>query len=256
MPTWFHRFSTPRSDAAAAIATGSILSLTIGLACYAMTANIIEKNATERFESMARTVQYTINGSVKSFTDVLRGTASLFQANSKLTREQFKVYVAGLSLEENFPGLETINFAQHFTAAERPAVEREMEEELGRTPTGYPVFQIDPPGQRAEYTTLTFIEPIREWSNKFGMDLHARTPVGIALGIARDTGKVQTSGYPVSLRPGMMGLGMRLPVYRSGMPAGTVAERRAAYFGSVGIGFSVESMVQRIVDGMRLRASG
>ncbi|MEO7495070.1 MAG: CHASE domain-containing protein [Massilia sp.] len=252
MPRWLHRSTALRSTAAA-LGTGAVLSLSMGLVCYTVTANIIDKNASDRFDGLARTVQYTINGSVKSFTDVLRGTASLFQSTGTLTHDQFRVYVKGLSLEENFPGLETINFAMNFKQGERRAVERKMDELLGHTAKGYPVFAIEPPGDRAEYTTLTYIEPIQSWSNKFGMDLHARTPVAIALGEARDTGKVQTSGYPVQLRPGMMGLGMRLPVYRSGMPTDTVAERRAAYVGSVGIGFSVERMVQRIVDGMRLK---
>ena len=252
MPTWFPRLSLPRAGMTP-LAAGTILSVGIGLTCYAVTANIIEKNAADRFEGMARTVQYTINGSVKSFTDVLRSAASLFQSNGNLTREQFNVYVKGLSLDENFPGIEAINFARHFTDAQRAEVEREMNESLGGGVLGAPRFVIEPPGRRPEYTTLTYIEPVREWGNRFGMDLHARNAVGVALGEARDTGKVQTSGYPIFLRPNMMGLGMRLPVYQSNMPTGTVAERRAAYVGSVGLGFSVERLAQRVVDGMNLK---
>jgi signal transduction histidine kinase len=252
MPTWLSRLTIPRASLAP-LAAGAILSMGVGLGCYAVTANIIEKNAAERFDSMARTVQYTINGSVKSFTDVLRSAASLFQSNGNLTREQFYVYVKGLSLDENFPGIEAINFARHFTEDERPEVEREMNDALAHSAYRERQFVIEPPGKREEYTTLTYIEPVREWGNRFGMDLQARNAVGVALGEARDTGKVQTSGYPIFLRPNMMGLGMRLPVYHSRMPTNTVAERRVAYVGSVGLGFSVERLAQRVVDGMKLK---
>jgi signal transduction histidine kinase len=43
---------------------------------------------------------------------------------------------------------------------------------------------------------------------------------------------------------------MRMPVYRPGMPLDTVAQRRAAYLGSVGIGFGVDLMVKGVLDNM------
>jgi signal transduction histidine kinase len=39
-----------------------------------------------------------------------------------------------------------------------------------------------------------------------------------------------------------------MPVYRIGMPVQTVEERRAAYFGSVGIGFSMERLLQGVLE--------
>jgi signal transduction histidine kinase len=252
MPTSFHWIKTI-ATAKPALWLGIVLSAAIGLVFYVATANTIERNSNERFKNLARTVQYTINVRVKTFTDVLRGTASLFQAASGLSRHQFHAYVEGLSLDQNFPGIETINFARYFTQAERPAVERAMREDLGTMASGYPVFNIDPPGQRSTYTALTYIEPITAWSMRFGLDLYARPPVAKAFDEARDSGMVQTSGYPVKLGPNVTGLGMRLPVYRSDMPKSTVQERRAAYVGSVGIGFSVERMVQKVLDGLPLR---
>ena len=42
-----------------------------------------------------------------------------------------------------------------------------------------------------------------------------------------------------------LGLGIRLPVYRKGAALTSVAARRAAYLGSVGVGFGVPGLVQR-----------
>jgi signal transduction histidine kinase len=46
---------------------------------------------------------------------------------------------------------------------------------------------------------------------------------------------------------------MRLPVYRHHQPIGSVAERRAAYLGSVGIAFNVGTLMQGVLDEMPIR---
>ena len=125
-----------------------LLSCTVGAIFYVATANTIERDAQQRFQNMASSVQTAINGRIKSYTDVLRGSASLFMTSSDLTREQFHRYVEGLSLEKEFPGIEAVNFARHVTEAERPAFEARMGKELAALSDGYPPFQITPPGRR------------------------------------------------------------------------------------------------------------
>jgi signal transduction histidine kinase len=49
-------------------------------------------------------------------------------------------------------------------------------------------------------------------------------------------------------------MAMRIPIYRNGMPVTTVAERRAACIGSVGLGFSVPRLVQAALGEMPVRA--
>jgi signal transduction histidine kinase len=53
--------------------------------------------------------------------------------------------------------------------------------------------------------------------------------------------------------PSQNGLAMRLPLYRSDMPATTVAERRAAYIGSVGMGFGINRLVQGVLHEMPIK---
>ena len=229
---------------------GALLSSGVGLLFYFVTANTIERDAQIRFNNIAAGVQATINGRIKSYTDVLRGSASLFQTSSGLTREQFHRYVDGLSLEKEFPGIETINFARYVTAAERPEFEETMRKELAAVASGYPPFRITPPGQRPSYTVLTFIEPISAWGNRFGVDIAANPVVAPAMNLSRDTGTVSTSGARLAIISGInrTGLGMRLPIYRNGMPTESVAQRRAAFIGSVGIGFSVQKLFRGVLD--------
>ena len=228
--------------------TGVVLSCSVGCMFFVATRNTIEADASERFRNMALTAQSAITGRIKTYTDVLRGSASLFQTQNSLTREQFHRYVDGLSLDTEFPGIETINFARHITDAERAGFEEEQREDLAKVAAGYPPFSIKPAGRRAEYTVLTYIEPISAWAHKFGTDLHVLKAVEASLAESRDTGLPTSSGTKVTLNSTTVGLGMRMPIYRSDLPRSTVAERRRAYVGSVGIGFSVQNLVRGALD--------
>ncbi len=238
----------------AATLTGLALSLTVGGALYFVTSVIIAKDAERRFDNMTRNVQAILNSRVKSYADVLRGTAGLFLATGDPSPEQFHRYVAGLNLETEFPGIETVNFARHFTDAERPAFETFMRQHVHSRLGGYPSFRIQPAGRRPEYTVLTYIEPINAGGQHFGKDLQALPSVALALAHSRDTGIASTSGTRVRLRSSASGLGMRLPVYRPGMPLRTQDERRRAYVGSVGIGFGVDRLVQGVLEGLPVRS--
>ena len=60
---------------------GLPLSLTVGLAMYLLTANSIETDSRLRFAAHAQNARNIIVARVKSYTDVLRGTASIFQTS-------------------------------------------------------------------------------------------------------------------------------------------------------------------------------
>lgn len=228
--------------------TGVVLSCSVGGMFFVATRNTIEADAGERFRNMALTAQSAITGRIKTYTDVLRGSASLFQTQNNLTREQFHRYVDGLNLETEFPGIETINFARHITEAERAPFEEAQRVELAKVAAGYPPFSIKPAGRRTEYTVLTYIEPISAWAHKFGTDMHVLSAVEASLAESRDTGLPTSSGTKVTLNSTTVGLGMRMPIYQSDLPRSSVAERRRAYVGTVGIGFSVQNLVRGALD--------
>ncbi|MEN3276020.1 MAG: hypothetical protein V7631_1810, partial [Massilia sp.] len=69
------------------------------------------------------------------------------------------------------------------------------------------------------------------------------------------TGEVLTSGAPVNAGSKVMGLAMRLPVYRTVVSQQDASRRRAAYLGTVGIGFSVSSLAQGVLDNMPKNAT-
>ncbi|MFC5462546.1 CHASE domain-containing protein [Massilia niabensis] len=219
---------------------------------YVSTSQAIENDARARFTHMARNVQSVLDGRIKTYADLLRGTASLFRAADEITREEFHRYVSGLDLPRHFPAVESINFAQHFSDAERDRFETKMLQNVdgrGRNAS------IRPEGRRAEYTVLTFMEPGAAWVNRIGVDIQNREGAAALLAHARDTGEVLTTGGPVLIGSKVVGLAMRFPVYRTATPLQDVAQRRAAYIGSVGIGFSVSSLAQGVLDNMPKNAT-
>ena len=226
---------------------GALLSLAVGAGLHISTSRAIENDSHERFLHMARSVQSILDGRIKTYADLLRGASALFLTNEDLSREQFQQYVVGLDLSNHFPGVETINFARHILDNDRSFFEQQVRSELdGRQR----FFHIRPEGWRPEYTVLTFVEPNQAWNNRLGLDLQARPAVALALAHSRDTGDASTSGTRVAIKSGGSGLGMRMPVYRPAMPLNNVAQRRSAYIGSVGIGFSVERLAKGVLDNM------
>jgi signal transduction histidine kinase len=232
---------------------GAALSLGVGIGLYSVAMHSVESEARERFQNQARNTQFNINASIKAYTDVLRAAASYFQAGGEVTRESFHRYVGGLDLEHNYPAIDNINFAEYYTEAARPAAEAHQQ---GMAQGPYPPFQRHPSGTRREYAVLTLIEPLEGFSDRYGLDIAARPGVADALFKARDEGTMSSSGQPIPLRsaPSHVGMGMRIPIYRNGMPLATVAQRRAACLGSVGLGFSVPRLVGAALGEMPVRA--
>ena len=251
MQAW-HGKVKARTSARPALWIGLPLSLAIGALFFFATSQSIEHDTRERFAGHARNAQHSIRARIDAYTNLLRGTASLFQTGEEVNRTQFHAYVQGLNVPQYYPAIETINFAAHVPDAARGAFEQRMQRDLGAD--NIPPFAIRPAGQRPNYAVLTFVEPGALWRQARGLDILANPRVQETIDAMRDSGKLLTSGQPIRYisGPNRTGLGMRLPVYRPGMPTNTVSERRAAYMGSVGIAFSVDKLVTGVLDEMSI----
>ena len=225
---------------------GVVLALAVGAALYAVADKMVEDDARQRFENITRSTQYSISARIKSYSDVVRGLVALFQTSDQVSRLQFHQYVRGLGVERNFPALEAVTFAPVVPDARREAFIAAVRAE------GFPQFDIKPAGRRAEYTVLNYLEPMGGLADRLGVDIATNPVIARVLETSRDSGKVGSSGQPILMQKPTphIGLGMRLPVYRRGAVVDDVASRRAAYLGTVGIGFSVARLVQGAVDEM------
>ncbi|WP_377705658.1 CHASE domain-containing protein [Pseudoduganella sp. UC29_71] len=234
---------------------GLSLALSVGMVLYSNAARAVEEDDRQRFDNLARSTQYSISARVKSYSDVVRGLVALFQTSDALSRQQFHQYVASLNLPQHFPAIEALNYAVPVTDAQRDAFVAGVRNDRSLHPEGYPQFDIKPPGRRDQYTVLLYLEPMEMVMERFGVDIGVNPAIARAMDLSRDTGQISASGQPVIVKKPVphIGLGMRLPVYKRGMPIHDVASRRAAYVGSVGIGFSVAKLVQGAIDEMAIR---
>ncbi|MCC2971865.1 CHASE domain-containing protein [Massilia sp. IC2-476] len=242
--------------------TGALLSVTVGTALYLATAHAIESDAETRFRGMARTAQFAIDARIKSYTDVLRGMAGLFHANPKASADDFRHYVEQLDTPRNFPGIHAMNYARAVGPSELAAVDADVRRRLRQYGMPEPARKLHPVPGRDSYTIIVYMEPANpETLDKLGLDLEARSYIRSTVESARDNNSFTSSGLRVNVMPDSGPrqniLAMRLPVYRSGVPIDTVLQRRAAYIGTVGIGFGLSTMVNGAlegfpVDGVRL----
>jgi len=239
-----------------ALLAGSLLSAAVGAVLYLVTLEAIESDTEARFRGMARAAQSTIEARIKSYSDVLRGTAGLFRANPATDADEFRHYVEQLDTRRNFPGIEVINYARTVGPRGLAAVDADVRRRLRLHGMPEPAEHLRPLPGRDSYTIIVYMEPATPQTlDKLGLDLEARSYARRTAEQARDNNAIAASGIRVNmlLGPNQNGLAMRLPVYRSDLPISTVEERRAAYIGSAGIGFGVARMVGGMLDQFPVR---
>lgn len=183
---------------------------------------------------------------LQAYEDALYGVRSLFEANSTVTRQMFHDYVAGLNIQERFPGVQAIGFAQFVPSAQKSTHIEELRKQ------GFPDYSIRPEGERPEYTSIVYIEPF-DWRNKraFGYDMFSEPVRHAAMEYARDTGKTSLSAKVKLVQETQAdvqaGFLMYLPLYHKGMPLGTTSERRSALAGYVYSPFRMTNLMKGAV---------
>src|SRR4029077_2543786 len=115
-------------------------------------------------------------------------------------------------------------------------------------PRGYPGFAVRPPGVRPEHHVLVYIEPMRGNAFSFGLDITMFGLRGRAMDDLRESTSLISSGRLLNVaEESFVGLAMRLPLHRMGMPLETAEQRRAAFIGSVGAGLNVRKLMAGVL---------
>jgi len=234
--------------------TGVLLSSLVGAAAYCVTQRSIESDARQRFLNHARYAQNVISVRLKSYSDLLRGSASALQSSEDLTQQLFHDYVQGLNLARDYPALDFINFAIYVPGERRQAFVSQLRADKSFLGAQAAQLNIMPLGIRPAYLAVAYIEPQKQVPGLYGNDLMANPYFGDMLARERDEGTIQAPSTPIPAlsTPNNIYLGMRIPVYRMGVPLDSVVQRRAAYRGSMGIAFSVTKLLKTVLDEISL----
>jgi signal transduction histidine kinase len=223
-----------------------VLSLSLTAAAWQVSSEAYERRIEEQFQARARETAHAIEQRMAQYESLLRGGVGLFAPGAPISRADWSAYVAALDTERRFPGIQGIGVARWVRAAERAEFIASMRA------SGSPQFEISPPGERDEYHSIIYLEP-RAGRNlrAFGFDMGSEPIRRAAIDRARDSGVPALSGRVtlvqetgVDIQHGFL---LYAPVYRAGLPSATVAERRAAYWGTVYSAFRVADLMHGVL---------
>lgn len=166
--------------------------LAAGLLLTAAAAYLAERQvlheARLKFEGVVSDWPDAIEARIRAYADILLGIRGMYIAADSVSRAEFHEYIKSLDLDRRYPGVQVIHYGRRISAAERASFEAEARRDRSVDPRGYPGFAINPPGERAEYVVVEYVEPMAGNETALGLDL-AGDPVRFAaLERMRDSG--------------------------------------------------------------------
>ncbi len=223
-----------------------VLALCCTLVAWHLTQLRAQEAAEQRFGMRAEQVERAIRTRMLSYEGLLSGGVGLFGAVGDVDRRQWRTYVDSLEIETRFPGILGIGYTQVIAPDDLDAHQRAVRA------TGYPEYVVTPVGPRAEYHTIVYLEPFSGRNLRaFGYDMYTEPVRREAMSRARDTGLPALSGKVTLVqetdRDQQAGCLLYMPVYRSGMPIATVAQRREALRGFVYAPFRMNDLMRGII---------
>ena len=237
---------TPVPVASLVLAAGLIIS---GFA-WRLTESQVERTAQAKFSAIVADSRTALQAQLRSYYDVMHGLQGLFLVTPHVTRDAFGRYVANLGLTHRSAGIRAISYSQYVPAAAKNEFVRRVRGDASLGSARFAKFDVKPPGDRPDYVILVYTEPLEGNEPGLGLDLTADPVRGAAIRRTRDSGSVSATGrvslVSVPLQD-VWGVSLRLAVYRPGMPADTVEQRRRAFTGVISAVFLVRELVNDIV---------
>ena len=225
-----------------------VVSLIFTVLAWYISNSYIEKRAADRFAFEVEDARQRILKRMLEYEQVLRGGVAFVDTLGRQpTRQEWHQYVTGLDLVTYYPGIQGMGYAVMLTPSELPAHIAAVRAE------GFPDYQVKPAGKRARYSAIIYLEPF-DWRNRraFGYDMYSNPMRRAAMDHARDTGAPSVSGRVILVQETkedvQAGFLVYLPVYASGQPTTTIAQRRQALLGYVYSPFRMKDLMQGILS--------
>ncbi|MCC6657434.1 MAG: CHASE domain-containing protein [Rhodocyclaceae bacterium] len=98
-----------------------LLSLACTLIGWQFAARLVEARAKTELDAAAASIENAIRRRMTAYEQVLHAGAALFAASGKVERAEWRDFVAHLKIDQHFPGIQGIGFAQHIAPAELAA---------------------------------------------------------------------------------------------------------------------------------------
>ncbi|RSZ56927.1 diguanylate cyclase [Massilia atriviolacea] len=211
-----------------------------------------ERELRTGFEFAARDVVNQLALRMAAHIQSLRGVQGLFNSSDEVTRQEFTDFVRAQHADAEYPGMKGVGYIAALGEAGRAAHLAQVRA------SGFPDYAISPPGTRAAYAPLLYMESFSGARLRaLGHDMLAEAPLRAMLEQARDSGQPAMSGKSTVARErggtASDGVLIALPVYIGRKAPDHAEQRRDLLRGWVYAPFVMEDLMANVGGG---RAAG
>ena len=228
----------------------SFIILIVGLVLTVVAAFLLKQDekaqAKIELTLIGNEIRTRIQQKLNSHALLLRNGCSFFVASDSITREEWRLFIKHSRLDINLPGIQGVGFSFIIQKDQLQNHIQTIRKE------GFSDYTLKPAGEREVYTSILYIEPF-SGSNlrSFGYDMFSEPIRRQAMEKARDLDLATLSGKVILVQESgddlQAGTLMYVPVYRNGMPAQSIEQRRKAIIGWVYSPFRMDDLMTGIL---------
>ena len=211
-----------------------------------------KEEAKKEFALICNDLKVVLDTRLHAHANYLRSGAAFFAASDLVNRNNWKVFVEGIKIEKNLPGIQGIGFALIVPKTQLPQHLQHIRQQ------GFPNYNIKPAGDRNVYTSVIYLEPFAGRNLKaFGYDKLQEPVRRLAMEQSRDNDMAVLSGKVTLVQESnediQSGTIMYVPVYKNGMLSNTLQQRRAAITGWVYSPYRMNDLMTGILGRWNLK---
>lgn len=209
------------------------------------TRNNIQRAAKKDFEYSCNELRIKIETRLNEHALLLRSGEALFAVSDSVTSDMWHRFYIRTRIDQFLPGIQGFGYS-------KVIYPDDMENHIRFFRSlGFTQYEITPKGKREIYTSIIYLEPFTGRNLlAFGYDMYSEPVRRKAMEIARDSNIAMLSGKVTLVQETgqdvQAGVLMYIPVFRNGMPSGTVEERRKAITGWVYSPYRMNDLMQGI----------
>lgn len=240
-----------RHAVAIVLVLGTLLSLGAALHMQTMEGEKRQADLNQR----ATTAVMALQRSVQGHLDTLYSMGALYATSAAVKRTEFREFTQGLL--KRSPVVQALGWIPRVAEAERETYAAAARQDrladfqmTERTPQG----QVTKAARRDVYYPIFYVEPLASNLALLGFNLGSHPAHLETLQRALSTGEVTASPWinVAQDTSEQFGFFLFLPIYKNGLPHGTLEERRAALQGFVLAVIRLDALVERALKGLAL----
>lgn len=208
--------------------------------------NNVRQEQQKTLELKSSEIETTVMQRLRSYEDLLRGAAGLFNASEQVTAQEWATYFASYELISRHPSNPVIGYSKVFSPSDQESVRKEIEERESRS------ISIFPESRGNSLSAVTFIEPLNTLNRQIlGYNMYTDDARKAAMDKATETGSAAVSDLltlrdPENKPTATSGFIIVMPVYRTGSAPKTIDERKQALTGFVYMPFRPSELLSSL----------